>query len=221
MLRQLRDGYNSRAAVPFPHSVVLCGVRDVRDYKLASGGSPPHTGSGSPFNIKTKSLRMANFEAQEIRELYGQHTAETGQPFSEEALQLAWEVTRGQPWLVNALANEILEEMQVEPPTPITAAHLEAARERLILARATHIDSLVDRLHEERIRKVIEPILIGAAPSADVLYADLMVVRDLGLIEVAPRLQIANPLYAEVISRDIADNLQPDVDQEEVAVFGA
>ena len=39
MLRQLRDGFSYRPHA-FPHSVILCGLRDVRDYKIASGGSP-------------------------------------------------------------------------------------------------------------------------------------------------------------------------------------
>ena len=36
VLRQLRDGYPDRPGA-FPSSVVLCGLRDVRDYKVPSG----------------------------------------------------------------------------------------------------------------------------------------------------------------------------------------
>ncbi|MDR3366686.1 MAG: ATP-binding protein, partial [Prevotellaceae bacterium] len=32
-LRQLRDGYNNRPERPFPHSVALVGMRNIRDYK--------------------------------------------------------------------------------------------------------------------------------------------------------------------------------------------
>ena len=32
-LRQLRDGYVNRRRVPFPHSIALVGMRDIRDYK--------------------------------------------------------------------------------------------------------------------------------------------------------------------------------------------
>ncbi len=35
------------------------------------------------------------------------------------------------------------------------------AKERIILRRETHIDQLVDKLREERVRSVIEPILAG------------------------------------------------------------
>jgi len=214
VLSQLRDGFISRSLTPFPHSVILCGVRDVRDYKVASGGDPAHASTGSPFNIKAASLRLADFTEAEVRTLYSQHTAETGQPFAEEALALAWHLTRGQPWLVNALAREVLEGAGLTPGAPITAAHIDAAKDRLILARQTHLDSLVERLHEDRVRKVIGPILAGTTVSGDVLNDDLMYARDLGLVRLEPQLRIANPIYAEVIPRALTHVLQANITQE-------
>jgi hypothetical protein len=70
-----------------------------------------------------------------VAELYGQHTTETGQEFTDAAVERAVELTAGQPWLVNALANEIVEELAVPPTEPVTAEHVEQAKERLILAR--------------------------------------------------------------------------------------
>jgi hypothetical protein len=46
VLSQLRDGYYERPG-GFPASVALCRLRDVRDYKAASGGDPP-AGSARP-----------------------------------------------------------------------------------------------------------------------------------------------------------------------------
>ena len=40
-----------------------------------------------------------------------EHTAETGQVFTPEALERVWDLTQGQPWLVNALAYETPVEM--------------------------------------------------------------------------------------------------------------
>jgi hypothetical protein len=94
------------------------------------------------------SLRLGDFTEEEVRTLYAQHTAETGQPFTDEALRRAFEVTQGQPWLVNALAREIIEKLPLPPPAPVTEEHVKAAKERLILARATHLDSLVAKLSE-------------------------------------------------------------------------
>ena len=160
VLRQLRAGFNRRPA-DFPASVVICGLRDLRDYRAAAGGDPDRLGTASPFNVKLKSLRLGNFTADEVRELYAQHTADTGQEFAPAAVARAVELTGGQPWLVNALAREIVEEIAVPVSEPITVEHMEQAKERLILARATHLDSLAARLAEPRVRHVIEPVIAG------------------------------------------------------------
>ncbi|WP_437714880.1 ATP-binding protein [Sorangium sp. So ce448] len=209
VLRQLRAGFANRP-VDFPASVVLCGLRDVREYKAASGGDPGRLGTASPFNIKIESLRVGDFDCDEVHDLYGQHTAETGQLFTEEAIERAFALTAGQPWLVNALAREIVEKLAVPPDEPITVAHVEEAKERLILARATHLDSLVARLHEPRIRRVIEPLVAGAlSAGGDTYQDDLQYARDLGLLASDNPARVANPIYREVIARVLAGDVEP------------
>jgi hypothetical protein len=184
----------------------------VRDYKAASGGDPERLGSASPFNIKLESLRLGDFTADEVRELYAQHTADTGQVFAEEAIARAVAVTGGQPWLVNALAREIVDKMAVPPTETITASHVEQARERLILARATHLDSLVSKLMQPRVRRILAPILAGTMTTADDTYDDdLLYCRDLGLVAVGRPIRIANPIYREVIARILADQVEDNV----------
>jgi hypothetical protein len=203
VLRQVRAGFPMRPAA-FPVSVILCGMRDVRDYKAASGGGPVQRGSASPFNIKTESIRLGNFDEAEVRELYGQHTADTGQVFTEGALGRAWELTQGQPWLVNALAREIVEKIAVPAAEPITAEHVDTAKERLILSRATHLDSLLARLQEDRVRRVMEPILAGDLPGEDPLDDDYQYATDLGLLARDLPVRLANPIYREIILRVLA-----------------
>jgi DNA polymerase III delta prime subunit len=203
ILGQLRAGYATRPTAA-PWSVVLCGMRDVRDYKSASGGGPVRLGSSSPFNVKEESLRLGNFDEAEVRELYAQHTADTGQVFTEEALARAWELTQGQPWLVNALAREIVEKIQVPPAEPVTAAHVDTAKERVIYARATHLDSLLARLSEDRVERVLEPILAGELTVNPTFDADFEYVVDLGLVAPDRPVRIANPIYREVIVRVLA-----------------
>jgi hypothetical protein len=166
VLRQLRAGFPDRPE-GFPASVALCGLRDVRDYKAASGGDPSRLGTASPFNIKLRSLRIGDFTEDDLRFLYAQHTSETGQEFTPRALARAFELTAGQPWLVNALAQEVTEEMEIGPADPITTRHLDRAKERLILARATHLDSLVAWLTEPRVRRVIAPLIAGGYSGGD------------------------------------------------------
>jgi hypothetical protein len=207
VLRQLRAGFADRPS-SFPASVVLCGLRDVRDYKAASGGDASRLGTSSPFNIKLESLRLGDFTRDEVRELYAQHTADTGQVFTEAALDRAFELTAGQPWLVNALAREVVEKMAVPPSEPVTDVHIEEAKERLILARQTHLDSLVARLLEPRVRRVIGPLLEGGYAGGDTYDDDVQYARDLGLVTITKPLRVANPIYREVIARVLASQAE-------------
>ena len=207
VLRQLRDGFPSRPR-NFPASVVLCGLRDVRDYKAAGGGDATRIGTSSPFNIKIESMRLGNLLAEEVAALYGQHTAATGQVFTPEAVARVMEVTGGQPWLVNAAAREIVEKMAVPAAEPITAGHVNEAKERLILRRATHLDSLVAKLMEPRVRRIIEPLVTGGEVAEDATYDDdVSYVRDLGLVLTRP-LRVANPIYKEVIVRVLGNRAE-------------
>ncbi|OHV63307.1 AAA family ATPase [Pseudofrankia sp. BMG5.36] len=207
VLRQLRDGFADRP-VGFPASVALCGLRDVRDYKIASGGDPTTTTSQSPFNITVASLRLSDFTLDEVHKLYGQHTTQTGQRFTPQAVEYAYALTMGQPWLVNALAYEIVSGMKVHTSTSITTDDVDEAAERIIVARATHVDSLLDKLRDPRVRRIIEPILAGAEVRFDPFADDLAYTVDLGLVRrTASTVEIANPIYRNVITRVLADGL--------------
>jgi hypothetical protein len=213
VLRQLRDGYPSRPAA-FPASVVLCGLRDVRDYKAASGGDPTRLGTSSPFNVKVASLRIGDFTCDDVRELYRQHTAETGQQFTGQALGRAFDYTQGQPWLVNALGAELTDTL-VPSPTTITAEHVDQAKERLILARATHLDSLVARLGEPRVRRTLEPLIAGELTAADSRYDDdVAYLRDLGLLAPTRPVAVANPIYREVIVRVLGSHTEDAIEAD-------
>ncbi|HEX3532520.1 MAG TPA: ATP-binding protein [Thermoanaerobaculia bacterium] len=201
VLRQLRGGYFDRPS-RFPQSVALIGLRDVRDYKVRVRKDADSLGTSSPFNIKVESLTLRNFTREEVAELYEQHTADTGQVFSPEAKILAYELTRGQPWLVNALARQAVEVLVRDPKVAVEAAHIDRAREILIERRDTHLDSLIDRLREPRVRRIVAPILAGEFLPPDLLDDDVQFVKDLGLVASGPTgLEIANPIYREVIPR--------------------
>ncbi len=207
LLRQLRAGYAQRPRA-FPQSVVLCGVRDVRDYRMRQPGGEVITG-GSAFNIKAKSLRMGNFTQTETRELLLQHTHQTGQKFSDTIFPELWEDTNGQPWLVNALAHEMVWEDKTARNRTVTI-DLEryfAAREVLIQSRTTHLDQLADKLKEKRVQHVISAVLSGEDPEVgteDLIRPDdQQYVEDLGLIVTHPWVRISNRIYMEIIPREL------------------
>jgi hypothetical protein len=206
VLRQLRAMFPDRPDGA-PWSVVLSGVHDVREYKTASGGG--RLGTASPFNVKIASLVLEAFTHDEVQALLLQHMAETGQSFTAEAIGCITEATGGQPGMVNALAREIVEEIRVVGP--ITAAHVETAKERLVRADSTHLDSLVSTLSAARVRRVIEPIIAGEMGSVDESFSDdVTYVIELGLVKDSP-LRIANPIYNEVVVRVLSAGAQRQV----------
>ena len=217
ILRQLRTGYTDRPAA-FPQSVVLCGVRDVRDYRIHTSSEKAIVTGGSAFNIKATSLRLGNFSRAEMETLYGQHTAATGQVFQAEALERLWELTQGQPWLINALGYEICFEMPAgqDRTQPIGMALVDEAKENLILRRETHLDQLADKLREERVRRVIEPMLAGQELAEQFHPDDVNYLVDLGLIErvVGSTLIVSNPIYREIIPRELGWTIQEGIVQE-------
>ena len=205
VLRHLRAGYHNRPT-SFPQSLVLCGVRDVRDHRLRLDEGKEVITGGSAFNIKAESLRLGDFRREHVEALYGQHTEATGQAFEPAAVNLAWELTQGQPWLVNALAYEACfrEVAGRDRARPITRAQVLAAKEVLIRDRVTHLHQLADKLREERVRRVVEAMLRGEDLEADVRPDDIEYVLDLGLVRHARGgIEIANPLYREVIPREL------------------
>ncbi|MBM3199104.1 MAG: ATP-binding protein [Chlamydiae bacterium] len=211
VLRQLRAGYVHRPGA-FPQSVCLFGVRDVRDYRIWSDKEQATILGGSAFNIKAESLTLEDFSFAQVKDLYLQHTEATGQIFTEEAVQYAFEQTAGQPWLVNALAYQACFRDMKDRSQPITLEVLERARESLIKRCDTHLDVLIDRLQEARVRNIIDRLLSGEEgggfPPDDLLY-----VRDLGLIS-RQSIRVANPIYQEIIPRALAQTRQEEILQD-------
>ena len=212
VLRQLQDGHRRRPE-HFPASLALIGLRDVRDYKVEVG-EREHLGTASPFNIKVRSLTLRNFTSEEVEELYQQHTQETGQRFEAEAVARAFELTQGQPWLVNALAKVAVEELVPERAQPVRREDIERAKQVLIERQETHLDSLAERLREPRIRAILEPMLAGRLLE-EVPEDDRRFAVDLGLLrrDAQGTLEVANPLYREILVRVLAsgtrDTLPP------------
>jgi hypothetical protein len=206
VLRQLRSGYTQRPRA-FPQALCLIGLRDIRDYRIYSDASQRYIIGGSAFNIKEKSIRLNDFTLEQVKELYAQHTQATAQKFTHHALQRIFELTRGQPWLVNALGRELcFEEQAIDWKQTVHKADVERAAEILIARRDVHLDQLADKLTEPRVARIIESILIGETENQtdSHLNEDQQYLIDLGLVRVGTYgLEIANPIYREIIPREL------------------
>jgi hypothetical protein len=110
---------------------------------------------------------------------------------------------------VNALARQAVEKLVPDRSLSMDANTIEAAKEALILRRDTHLDSLIERLREPRVRRVIEPIVAGETLPPDLLDDDVRFALDLGLVVTTKQgLTIANPIYREVVPRALTSLLE-------------
>ena len=213
-LRQLRDGFQSRPK-HFPQSIALVGLRDIRDFRMRARADNPSIGSGSPFNIKAKSFLLPAFSKEEVRGLLDQHTHDTGQVFSEEVLEKLYGYSGGQPWLTNALANEVVREiLKNDYSQEITMDMIELAKEQLIEQRQTHLDSLADKIDDPRVRPIVMSIITGDSPAFDGADDAIRYCRDLGIISTGNPIQFANPIYREIITRILTIGFSVGINQD-------
>ena len=113
-----------------------------------------------------------------------------------------YRLTQGQPWLCNALGDQLCFHIGKDKPV-VSIDDLYAAKESLILRRDTHIDQLYAKLEEERVRDIVMPIVLGdqllRPKETDVQYC-----IDLGLLSNTKPPRIANPIYQEILPRELS-----------------
>ena len=127
---------------------------------------------------------------------------------------MIWEATEGQPWLVNALGYEVTMHMKEnrDRSVRIIPEMIYRAQEQIIYRRDTHIDILIDKLKEPRVKRVIEPILANSDEPVEALVPsdDIQYVADMGLIkrEKGKTIRISNAIYREIIPRELTWSTQ-------------
>jgi hypothetical protein len=90
MVAQFRELYLNRQN-NWLHGLALIGVRAVLGIESQRG---------SPFNIQ-RSLHVPNLTRDEVKELYRQYQAESGQPIENTVVEQIYQSTKGQPGLVS------------------------------------------------------------------------------------------------------------------------
>jgi hypothetical protein len=203
-LRQLRGGFADRGIGKFPTSVALVGMRDLKDYitKSKDGVAP---NPGSPFNIKEDSAVLTNFHRDDITKLFAQRTEETGQQITIEALNYVYDQSRGQPWIVNSLFKRAtMRVLEEDCYDTVNLSHVQEARNQMVLARETHLESLAVRMEDPRVRKIMETLISGEADPTMTEGDGFRICLDLGLVSIEMGSPIvANPIYREIIARQM------------------
>jgi hypothetical protein len=191
VLHQIDAGYALRAHA-FPHSICLVGLRDVRDYTIWSKEKQLIVEAKNVLKMQLVSLLLPNFIKDQVRELYLQHTHETGQKFTPEAIDYAFMVTRGNPWLVNVLAYQATQNRSLL----VTKKVFQHAKEAL---RGMEVDGFVDYLQEPLAHAVIDTII-----ETDIKH-DVSIVSGICNVESVKNKarDIANFIYQEIIPGSI------------------
>ncbi|GHT10604.1 hypothetical protein AGMMS49532_10570 [Endomicrobiia bacterium] len=215
-LQQLRGGFMSRGPGFFPASIALVGIKDLKDYLVAAKGGVP-VNVGSAFNIKSDSASLSNFSKKDIRNLFAQRTAETGQQISDEALDYIWDQSRGQPWMVNSLFQRAtMRVLERDCYDTVTLTHIQEARQQMILARETHLDALAARLEIPEVRKVMEALITGEPDPGLLESEEYRICSDLGLVTMEDGSPcISNPIYREIIARQMTFSTQAAIQKPE------
>ncbi|MDR0681066.1 MAG: AAA-like domain-containing protein, partial [Dysgonamonadaceae bacterium] len=210
-LRQLRGGFASRGVGKFPVSVALVGMRDLKDYLVQSKDGKA-LNPGSPFNIKEDSVLLKNFNEQDVARLFAQRTAETGQRITQEALDYVWEQSQGQPWIVNSLFKRAtIKILDYKSTETVELKHVVEARQQMVEARETHLDSLVYRMQDAEVKPVVETVISGEMNMALNLDSPgVQQAMDLGLVtyDTEKGLTISNPIYTEILTRVVNSAMQ-------------
>jgi predicted AAA+ superfamily ATPase len=212
VLRQLRTGQISSPRL-FPQSVVLSGVRDVRDSDIDIGGDEILRGrSGS--DIRERSIVLSNFTQNEVKELCEQYAAESKQTFQEYAYSRLFALTGGRPWLVNALLCEALYEMGFgrDVSRPISFGMIDAAKDHFIARQEIYMNQLAVKLSPPSVRETLFPILVGGGWKKKPLQEDLDYLEDLELIQrSATGWGIPNAIYRELIPKVMGMSLKDEL----------
>jgi hypothetical protein len=210
-LRQLRGGFASRGVGKFPISMTLVGMRDLKDY-ITQSKDGMMLNPGSPFNIKEDSILLKNFSEKDITRLFAQRTTETGQKITQEALDYVWEQSQGQPWIVNNLFKRAtIKILDYKSTETVELKHVVEARQQMVEARETHLDSLVYRMQDKAVKPVVETVISGEMNmDMNLDSPGVQQAMDLGLVTFDRNkgLTISNPIYTEILTRVVNSSMQ-------------
>lgn len=204
LLQTWREIYLTHKPPRSLHSVILIGIQNIATLNV---------GRSSPFNI-ARQVQLAPFTLEEVRDLLGQYTAETGQPFAADVVDEIHNQTGGHPFLVNRLAAILTEEVVTDRTRPITQADLDTALSRLLRETNYNFETLVR--HAREYQEDVLRILFGAEYAFnlnDPLVHALHMHGIVGPTETGT-CEIANPIYGRVLLsafRPIQAGLQGDI----------
>jgi hypothetical protein len=186
LLSQIRAGYDKRPA-HFPQSIIFCATHDVIDKQ---------------FNIKDATLRISFLRREDLDDMFSEYISKNGMEMDKAAIERIWRYSSGQPWIVSTLAGEIFHDIApAKGIRRVSPELVDEAIDNVIVKQGNHQEYLVSQLRDERVKKILGPILAGATMGEAMAEQDLAFVQELGLVRNDRSIEIANGLYKEIIPR--------------------
>lgn len=187
-LRELYQKYKKRKDKAL-YSVGLVGIRNIT--KLIVGGV-------SPFNIADQ-VKLPPFSLKNVRDLYAQYTAETNQPFEEEAIKRVYKQTAGQPWLVNRLGTILTVNIKPQTIDPIMVQDVEKAIDILLYEENNHFDNITEKAKQHK-ETFIGVVFNGVEYLPGNEEQSLLLTH--GLIKAEGKeIHVSNPIYKQRFTR--------------------
>ncbi len=148
-LHSIRNAYHSRTEHSLK-SVILVGVSNIVGVVQDNA---------SPFNI-AENLNLPYFTAAETYELLNMHEVETGQFFEEKVKNKIYDITAGQPGLVNGFANQLVTRYPDEKMLNY-AQYLEVEHWYLNVAIDKNVSNIINKAGD--FRSLVEMLLFTEA----------------------------------------------------------
>ena len=146
MVAQFRELYLDRER-NWLHGLALVGVRAVLGVESSRG---------SPFNIQ-RSLRVPNFDREEVADLFDQYQAESGQVVEPAVVEKVYEATRGQPGLVCWFGELLTETYNPGADKPIDSGVFQWVHHKALYAEPNNtILNLIQKARGPHRDRVVE-----------------------------------------------------------------
>jgi len=199
LIRQIRAGKPRRPRA-FPWSIGIASLRDPRDSE--SQGPSSQSAPSSSTGVEGEVLSLPPFTRAQIATLLASLKERTGDDILPGALDRIFELTQGNPYLVNGLALRLLDAFDCRNE-PITAVDVERARDLLLERRGGLLDEVAERMRDQRLRTLVEQIAIGTARDRDLGPDELRLAIELGVVKrnADGRPVLANPIWLGLVGR--------------------
>ncbi len=198
LVRQIRAG-KPRRPRGFPWSIGFASLRE--PHELDAGQPPSSTRAPASSNgLDAEVLPLHGLARSDVATLLAGVEERTGLEMLPGAIDRAYELTQGHPFLVNALMQRIVDATEGRKG-PLTASDIERAKDLLLDRRGGLLDEIVDRMRDPKLRAALEQIMAESTrePPAE----DVRVALDLGVVRRTTdgSLVIANPIFVGLVAR--------------------